>query len=165
MLEKRFGYFHGWVEGIQTCSTAEGCLLKVRLADGQVILMTAFRASWLLKSGNEISVAVKNSHPSHAVALIDHTAGNGEILPRPARQLPDREDALIATTMLGLTLFLSGWRALPVFAVLMLVYGLARHWLPEVIRRRDMTRIAHLIDCDYHHWRQAHDGQKSVIGA
>jgi len=154
MFGKRFECIHGWVEGIQTNPDSGECLLMLRLDNMQTIMLTAHLPNWIVQIGNEISAAVKNSNPSHAVALVDHMAGDGAILPKSERQFPDWEDATITTTMLGLTLYLSGWSALPVFALVVLAYGLMKYWLPEMIRRREMSRITHLIDCDYRLWRR-----------
>jgi hypothetical protein len=161
MFGKRFGVFHGWVEDSQPYLTDDGCLLKVRLPDGKMILLSASMPGWRVEAGDEISAAVKSSNPSHAVALIDHTAGEGEILPCPDRQT-GWEDALITTVLLGLTLFLSGKGGLPMFALLVVAYGLTRYWFPEAIRRRDVDRLALLIDEDYRHWRQARDEQSGA---
>jgi hypothetical protein len=163
MFGKRFGFIHGWVEGIQINPSGDECLLMLRQDNTQTILLSASRPDWHMEAGNEISAAVKNSNPSHAVALIDHTAGDGAILPCTERRT-SWEDAVITVALLGLTLFLSGWNALPVFALLVALYGLTRYVFPEKIRRRDTAKIGYLIDEDYRRWRQARDGKKSQAG-
>jgi hypothetical protein len=151
MFGKRFGYIHGWIEGVQASVSGDGCLLRVRIDSAQTILLSTFRPDWPVKPGNEISAAVRNSHPSHAVALIDHTAGDGAILPCSG-QRHYWESVVIATALLGLTLAVSGWKGLPVFVLLMVTHGLARYWFPEAIRRRDVGRISYTIDTDYRRW-------------
>ncbi|MCL1861462.1 MAG: hypothetical protein FWG52_08030 [Proteobacteria bacterium] len=164
MFGKRFGFIHGWVVGIQASTKHEECLLTVRLGNARTIMLTVQKPDWLLKSGNEISVAVKNSNPTHAVALVDHSAGDGAILPCSDHHRY-WEDAVIAAVLLAMTLVVSGWNGLPVYALLLVLYGLARVWLPEAIRRRDATTVSYLIDEDYRRWREARDGEASLTEA
>lgn len=164
MFGKRFGFIHGWVVGVQANPGHDTCLLTVRLDDARIIMLTMRNPDWLLKPGNEISAAVKNSNPSHAVVLVDHSAEEGAILPCPERRT-NWEDTLITATLLSLTLFLSSWRGLPVFALLLVLYGLARYWLPETIRRRDATTVCYLIDEDYRRCRKAREGEASPTEA
>lgn len=84
MFFKRYTFFHGWIDDIQANLPNGERLLQMRLDSAQPILLTVFEPEWLLKPGNGVSVAVENSKPSHVVALVDHTAENGAILPCPA---------------------------------------------------------------------------------
>lgn len=102
MFEKRYTFIHGWIDGFQANPSSDKCLLMLRQDNAQTILLSASMPDWPVVTGNEISIAVKNSNPSHVVALIDHTAGEGEILPCTARRTTG-EDALIVATLLGLT--------------------------------------------------------------
>ena len=156
MLGKSFTFFHGWVEDIQPNPSNDGWLLKVRQDNAGSVMLTLFNPNWPLEPGNEVSVAVHGRKPSHAIALVDHSAGNGAILPCPDRS-PNWEDAVISAALLCLILSLSGWRGLPVFALLLALYWLTTAWLPGTIRRRDMSRIGYLIDRDYRHWLDARD--------
>lgn len=164
MFGKRFGFIHGRVVGIQASTEHDACLLSVRLDDARTIMLTMHKPNWPLKQGNEISAAVKNSNPSHAVALVDHSAGDGALLPCSDRHRY-WEDAIIATVLLAMTLVVLGWNGLPVYALLLMFYGLARVWLPEATRRRDATTVSYLIDEDYRRWRKARDGEASPTEA
>ncbi|MCL2591244.1 MAG: hypothetical protein FWD67_10320 [Betaproteobacteria bacterium] len=140
MFGKRFRFIHGWVEGIQANPEHDECFITVRLGDAQTTVLTMHKPDWPLKSGNEISAAVKNSNPTHAVALVDHSAADGAILPCSDRRRY-WEDATITAVMLVMALAVSGWKGMPVFALLLGLYGLSTYWLPCVIRRRDATTI------------------------
>jgi len=158
MLGKRYSYFHGWVEEIQFNPSNGECLLTMRLGSVQAAMLTVSSPGWLLEPGNEVSVAVERGKPSHVVALVDHTAGDGAILLCPERRL-NREDVVIAAALLILTLLVSDLKGLPVFALTMMLYWLTTAWFPGAIRRRDMVRIGYLIDRDYRRWLEARDGQ------
>jgi len=156
-IGKRYTYMHGWVEACQANSSSDECLLTLRQDNAQTIMLTVSKPDWFVQIGNEISVAIKNNQPSHAVALIDHTACSGAFLPCPDRPFPDQEDAIITAALLILTLAVSGWRGLPMYALLVVSYGLARFWLPEAIHRQNANRISYLIDRDYQCWLEVRD--------
>ena len=156
MLWNRYQCFHGWVDDIQPIPSGDGCLLKMHLANAQPILLTIFEPDWPLEPGNEVSIAVKRGKPSHAVALVDHTAGDGTILPQPGRS--SRDDVAVVAALFLLALGMAGWKGLPVFTLTVALYWLATGWLPGVFRRREMGRISFLIDTGYRRWLEARDG-------
>jgi len=157
MIEKHYTCFHGKLESIHSNQCNARCFLKLR-QDGRSISLTAMAPDWPIMPGNEISAAAKTRNPSHALALIDHTAKCRAILPPQRKRLrPDAEDFAIVLLMFALHLVTLSKFGYAVFIVAVLIYALITHFIPEAIRQRIAPRLACLIDDDYANWLETRE--------
>ncbi|THF61085.1 hypothetical protein E6C76_21060 [Pseudothauera nasutitermitis] len=159
MFEQDFRIIHGWVEDILADPAHARYRLRVRQGGEQAVEMAMGKPGWPVRLGDEVSVVVCNTDPTGVVALIDHTTGDGmNLLYRGMRQRPDGQDAVIATTVIGVAVLAVGWlHALAVSVAFIPLYWLATHWLPENRRQRAAARIDFMIDREYCRWRAMRD--------
>jgi hypothetical protein len=161
MFQKPFKLLHGWIEDIQPGRENGWCALKLRQQDAAMLNLVAIQLDWPFKQGNEISVAVREEDPERVIAIVDHTAGSGVLMPHDHQRLrPDSEDIVILTTVLCAIWMVAGWRSLPVCAITVALYWFATSWLPGTIRQKDMAWIAYRLDKDYFRWSMTKDRAK-----
>jgi hypothetical protein len=153
MFQKPFRTLHGWIEDIQPGPESGLYTLELRQEDTVVIGLTANEPDWPLKPGHEVSIAIHDDGSRRAIAIVDHTAGNGAIMPQVnRRRRPDSEDVAISAVVFCAIWLLSGRQGLPVYAATMALYCLATSWRPDAIRQKNEARIAYRLDKDYFLW-------------
>jgi hypothetical protein len=161
MFQKPFKLIHGWIEDIQPGRENGWCALKLRQQDAAMFNLVAIKPDWPLTPGNEISVAVREDDPERVIAIVDHTAESGILMPHDNQRLRlDREDIAILATVFCTIWMIAGWRGLPVYTITVALYWFATSWLPDTIRQKDMARIAYRLDKDYFHWSMGKDKAK-----
>jgi hypothetical protein len=160
MFENSFRIVHGWIEDIQPKGGRDRCVLKLRWeGSAEVAEFIAARPDWAMTIGNEVSIALFEDEPTLAVAIVDHTAEQGFVLPRSHQERrPDIKDGAILSAVFSAIWMVSGWRGLPVFAATAALYWFCTSWLPERKQQRMAARIAYALDKAYFVWSRTRNG-------
>lgn len=155
MTEASYIFIHGWVDDVMRDATVQDAhRIRVRLADGRIADLSIRRIENPVRLGDEVSVVVERERPGRALALMDHTTGEGtNYLRRQERRWPAESDVLIIAATAGSFAVSLGWGAVPATLVFALLFWLVVTKLLQTRRHRAAVLVDYLIDREYCRWR------------